>query len=65
VGWLAPILATAVAVVVLTQRDLIRRDPRIRRTVNGLFLVAGSAALVSAGLGTGINKIAPNAFLFQ
>jgi hypothetical protein len=35
VGWLAPFLATAVAVIVLAHGDLVRRDPRVRRILAG------------------------------
>jgi hypothetical protein len=64
VGWLAPFLATAVAVTVLRHRDLVRRDPRVRRLLGLLFVTAFAATAVAAGLGAAINKVSPNDFLF-
>jgi hypothetical protein len=65
IGWLAPFLATAVAVVVLAHGDLVRRDPRVRRVLAALFATAFAATLVAAGLGAAINKVAPNEFLLN
>jgi hypothetical protein len=64
VGWLAPFLATAVAVTVLRNRELVRRDPRVRRLLGVLFVTAFAATAVAAGLGAAINKVSPNDFLF-
>lgn len=63
VGWLAPFLATAVAVVVLAHGDLVRQDPRLRRILGVLFTTAFAATVVAAALGAAINKVAPNDFL--
>lgn len=65
VGWLAPFLATAVAVVVLAHGDLVRRDRGVRRVLGFLFTTAFLATLVAAGLGAAINKVAPNDFLLD
>jgi hypothetical protein len=63
VGWLAPILATAVAVMALRHRDVLTGEWRVRRLVVGLFSLAFVAALIAAALGAAINKVAPNQFL--
>jgi hypothetical protein len=63
VGWLAPILATTVAVVATRHQDILRRDWRSRRLVVALFSLAIAAAIIAAGLGAAINKVAPNQFL--
>jgi hypothetical protein len=65
VGWLAPFLATAVAVVVLLHGDAVRRDPRLRRILGVLFTTAFLATAVAAALGAAINKVAPNDFLLS
>jgi hypothetical protein len=63
VGWLAPILATTVAVLVVRHQDVLNRDWRPRRLVSVLFSLAIAAAVVAAVLGAAINKVAPNQFL--
>jgi hypothetical protein len=63
IGWLAPILATTVAVLVVGHQDVLRRDWRPRRLVGALFSLAIAAAVVAALLGAAINKVAPNQFL--
>jgi hypothetical protein len=63
VGWLAPILATAVAFIVLRYHHLVTADERLRRGITRLFALAFTAALISGGLGAFINKVAPNDFL--
>ncbi len=65
VGWLAPFLATAVAVIVLAHGDVVRRDPRVRRVLAALFTTAFAATAIAAGLGAAINKVAPNDFLLN
>jgi hypothetical protein len=65
VGWLAPFLATAVAVIVLAHGELVRRDRRVRRVLGVLFTTAFAATVIAAGLGAAINKIAPNDFLLD
>lgn len=62
-GWLAPILATAVAFIVFRYRDQIKTDRALRNTALGLFIAAFAVALVSATLGAFISKVAPNLFL--
>jgi hypothetical protein len=63
IGWLAPILATTVAVTAIRHRAVLRSDWRPRRLVVALFSLAFVAALVAAALGAAINKVAPNQFL--
>ena len=63
VGWLAPILATAVAFVVLRHHHLVTHDERLRKGIIRLFALAFTAALISGGLGALINNVAPNEFL--
>lgn len=63
VAWLVPFLATAIAFAVIRHRHVIDRDPRVRRGVAGLFVIAFGAAVIAAGLGAAINKVAPNDFL--
>lgn len=63
VGWITPILATAVAFVVLRYGPQLARDPKLRRSLITLLVIAFGAALVAGGLGAFISKIAPNTFL--
>ena len=63
VGWLAPVLATTVAVMVIRHQSVLRADWRARRLVSALFSLALVAALIAAVLGAAINKVAPNQFL--
>jgi hypothetical protein len=63
IGWLAPILATTVAVMAIRHRAVLCNDWRVRRFVTGMLSLALFAALVAAGLGAAINKVAPNQFL--
>jgi hypothetical protein len=65
VGWLAPFLATAVAVVVLLHGESVRRDTRLRRILGVLFMTAFAATAIAAALGAAINKVAPNDFLLS
>lgn len=63
VGWLSPLLLTAVAVAVLRDQAVIARDPATRRLV-GVLLAAGlGAAAVASAIGVGVNIAAPNDFL--
>jgi hypothetical protein len=59
VGWLAPILATAVAAVATRYRGTLADHPRVRRLM--LFLLSASfgCAAVAGLLGALINKVAP------
>ena len=63
VGWLAPILATTAAVLVIRHQSVLSHDWRPRRLVTALFSLAVAAAVVAAVLGAVINKVAPNQFL--
>ncbi len=67
VGWLSPILATAVGYVVVRygpQLTLARaREVKIRKALMVLFTIAFLTAAVAGGLGAFINKVAPNMFM--
>jgi hypothetical protein len=63
VGWITPILATAVAFVIFRYGPQLAREVKIRRALITLLVVAFGAALVAGGLGAFINKMAPNTFL--
>jgi hypothetical protein len=59
VAWISPILATAVAfIVVYYGRNLIRHN-RVRRTAMLLFVLAFAFAAVAGALGAFITKVAP------
>ena len=59
VAWLAPILATAVAfIVVYYGTELVRHD-RVRRTALGLYVLAFGFAAVAGAFGAFITKVAP------
>jgi hypothetical protein len=55
--------ATAVAFCVLRYGRQVMREPRIRRALTSLFVIAFAAAVVAAILGAAINAVAPNEFL--
>ncbi len=59
VAWFAPILATAVAYVVVYYGTQLAREDRLRRMVLWLFVVAFSAAGVAGLFGAFLNKVAP------
>jgi hypothetical protein len=59
IAWWAPILATAVAVVVARQRHQLLRNTRLRRALLFLFSVSFFCAAVAAFFGAFINKTAP------
>lgn len=63
IGWLAPMLATAVCWIVFRYRSQLTKEPRLRRILLVMFALAFSTALVSGVLGVFINKVAPNTFL--
>lgn len=65
VGWLVPLLVTAVAFLALRHRALLAENTRIRRLAAGMLLVSLVASVVAAGLGAVINIVAPNQFLDQ
>jgi hypothetical protein len=59
IAWLAPILATVVAFIVLYYgANLIRHD-RVRKTAMTLFVMAFGFAAVAGALGAFITKVAP------
>lgn len=62
-GWLAPILATAVAFIVFRYGERLKTDSTLRKAALGMFVAAFAVALVSATLGAFISKVAPNLFL--
>lgn len=59
VAWLAPILATAVAYVVLRYGGRLAYEEKLRQGLMILFTVAFAAAGVAGLFGAFINKIAP------
>ena len=59
IAWISPILATAVAfIVVYYGRQLIRHD-RVRRTALGLYVAAFAFAAIAGAFGAFITKVAP------
>ena len=59
VAWIAPILATSVAIVVFYYGIQLAREPKIRQALLVLFSVAFAAAAVAGVFGAFINKVAP------
>jgi peptidoglycan/LPS O-acetylase OafA/YrhL len=59
VAWLAPILATAAAMIVLAYGKELAKRPGIRRATLTLFVLAFSAAGVAGVFGAFLNKAAP------
>jgi hypothetical protein len=59
VGWLAPILATAVAVVATRNRKTLLEEPLIRRMLVFFLCISFICAAVAGLLGALINKVAP------
>lgn len=59
VGWLAPILATAVAFIVTYYREELAERKDLRRAALVMFSAAFFAAAVAGVFGAFINKIAP------
>ena len=59
VAWIAPIVATAVAFVVVYYGNQLIVDKRLRYTAMALFLVAFAAAGIAGLLGAFITKAAP------
>lgn len=59
VGWLVPILATAVAVVATRYRKTLVDEPQVRNVLLALLCVSFFCACVAGLLGALINKVAP------
>lgn len=59
VAWLSPILATAVAFIVLYYGVALSRNHRLRRVAMALFIIAFGAAAVAGAFGALITKAAP------
>ena len=59
VAWIAPILATAVAFIVLYYSNQLIVDKKLRYLALGLFVLAFATAGVAGGLGAFITKAAP------
>jgi hypothetical protein len=59
IAWISPILATAVAFIVLHCGDQLIRHQRSRRTVITLFVLAFAFAAVAGAFGAFITKVAP------
>lgn len=59
VAWLSPILATAVAFIVLYYGNTLIRHERVRRTTIGLFVLAFLFAAIAGAFGAFITKVAP------
>jgi hypothetical protein len=59
VPWIAAMLATAVAFVVVRYGDHLARDPAVRRTVMGWLAIALALVSAVALLGIFVNKVAP------
>ncbi len=59
VAWMAPILATAVAFVVLYYGARLAKEPGMRRVLMVLFILAFAAAGIAGLFGAFINKVAP------
>lgn len=59
VAWLAPILATTVAFIVLRYGPRLAQEPKIRNAATLLFVIAFLAAAVAGVMGAFITKAAP------
>lgn len=59
VAWLAPIVATAVAFVVVYYGPRLAKEPGMRKVLIGLFTFAFVAAGIAGLFGAFINKMAP------
>jgi glycerol uptake facilitator-like aquaporin len=58
-AWIAPMLATAVAYVVIRYRTQLAREARIRQTLEVLFTAAFAAAGLAGLLGAFVTKVLP------
>jgi len=59
VAWLSPILATAVAYVVIRYGTKLAQEKKIRQALIVLFTIAFASAAVAGLFGAFINKVAP------
>jgi hypothetical protein len=59
IAWISPILATAVAFIVLYYGTNLIRHDRVRKSVILLFVLAFAAAIVAGAFGAFITKVAP------
>jgi hypothetical protein len=59
VGWIAPIVASAVAFIVVTYGKQLANDPRMRRAIMWFFIVAFATAGIAGMFGAFITKAAP------
>ena len=59
IAWIAPILATAAAFIVLYYGTNLIRHDRVRKTAMILFVLAFATAVVAGGFGAFITKVAP------
>jgi hypothetical protein len=59
VAWISPMLATAVAFIVIYYGTNLIRHDRVRRTAILLFVLAFAIAAVAGALGAFITKVAP------
>jgi len=59
IAWMSPILATAVAFLVLYYGQSLATNPRLRRTAMTLFVAAFTAAAIAGAFGALITKAAP------
>jgi hypothetical protein len=59
IAWLAPILATTVAFIVVYHGTQLVRHDRVRRTAMGLYVLAFAFAAVAGAFGAFITKVAP------
>ena len=59
VAWVSPILATAVAFVVIYYGPRLAQEPAMRKILIALFMIAFGAAAVAGIFGAFINKAAP------
>lgn len=59
IAWISPILATAVAFIVLYYGKNLIRHERVRKTAMTLFILSFSAAIVAGAFGAFITKVQP------
>jgi len=59
IAWIAPMLATSAAIVVVVYRQRLADAPRVRRIAITMFILAFATAAVAGILGALITKVAP------